>query len=148
MFGKTLWSEKNHPGKVHQFAQVYLPLGCFLKTLKNAHFLQALKFCFMAPFFKCCHLMTDKDFSTKPTANFLNFPWDKANSKNLNALQSFSNLKSGLNLSRNLNHFQEILVQSNKAVLDTNQHNLSWWDSVTDILYLNHIISFCTAYSF
>ena len=36
MFGKTLWSEKNHPGKVHQFAQVYLPLGCFLKKIQDA----------------------------------------------------------------------------------------------------------------
>jgi len=55
-------------------------------------------------FSKCCHSITDKDFSMQPTENGDKFP-------------KFSKREIGFNLSRNFDDFQEILVQSNKAVL-------------------------------
>ena len=53
--------------------------------------------------------------------NVLNFQWKKAETIYLNPFYSYSNLKSGLNLSIRLDPFQEILVQSNKAVLESGQ---------------------------
>ena len=49
--------------------------------------------------------------------NFLNFQWQEVEPKYLNPLLSYFILNSGLNLPRNFDHFLEILVQVNKAVL-------------------------------
>jgi len=59
---------------------------------------------FSTLFSKCCHSITDKDFSMQPTENGDKFP-------------KFSLREIGFNLSRNFDDFPEILVQSSKAVL-------------------------------
>ena len=72
--------------------------------------------------------------------NVLNFQWKKAETIYLNPFQSYWNSKSGLNLSKKLDPFQEILVQSNKAVLDPDyflhsgpffyKNTISWFASI------------------
>ena len=65
---------------------------------------------------KCYNSKTDEDTSTKPTANGDKIPkFSMAGSRC--KISHFELFNSGLNLPRNFDHFLEILVQVNKAVL-------------------------------
>ena len=89
--------------------------------LKNAPFSQALKTCFGHPFFqkKSCHSKTDKDFFMKPTLNSHTNPKFsvKDSRDNLSQFKAIKTLRVYSTYQRKFDPFQEIPVQSNKAVL-------------------------------
>ena len=88
--------------------------GNIQNTEKGALFLQAQKTYFWHTFFKMLSFNDGEIFpwnQPQMATNLLNILREKADFKNF-----IPYFKSGLNLSRNFDDFQEIVVQSNKAV--------------------------------